>query len=66
MRVCDRCGPARAEKANERIYVESEGVEIDLCTACFNEVLEYATTIPKRKNKKTIMNRKTQMEIEVH
>lgn len=66
MRICDRCGQQRAQKANERIYAESEGMEIDLCSACYAEVIEFATSIPKRKNKKTVVNRKTQLEMDVH
>lgn len=51
MRICDRCGVKRAVKATERIYIETEGQELDLCPTCFHEVVEFATTIPKRKNK---------------
>ena len=60
MRVCDRCGLKRAIKANERIYIETLGQEIDLCSECFHDVLDYATNVPKRKNKTSLNEKNTE------
>ena len=66
MRICDRCGPDRAIKATERVYAESEGMEIDLCRECYDIVIQAATTIPKRKNKKFNSSEKQSNELDIH
>lgn len=66
MRICDRCGPDRAVKASERIYAESEGMEIDLCRDCYDQVIQTALTIPKRINKKSASSEKKGSELEIH
>lgn len=57
MIICDRCGQKRAVRATEKLIIEAEGQEIDLCRDCFADVYEFITTIPKRKNKPGIFKK---------
>ena len=57
MRICDRCGQKRANRATDKIIIEMEGQEVDLCRDCFVDVYEFITTIPKRKNKTGIFKK---------
>lgn len=56
MRVCDRCGPKEAKKATDRITIEREGHEIDLCQDCLYEVTEFA--LHKKAKKRSVLSLK--------
>lgn len=48
MRICDRCNPEKQKKATEKIIIEREGEELDLCQDCLYEVREFAYNRQKR------------------